>query len=84
VLEGRKQREEERIHLIAWQVATMINLWSSEKVTPHQLITGESEAITDIDEEFLADELAEEAEDAARAEQWHASLERPLIPDGEE
>lgn len=72
VLRGRRERERERTRLAAWQVSTMINLHSTQKVTTSQLM-GEEQIVGDLENDV--DGLLEEYERAIEAQEKHAERE---------
>lgn len=78
-LAGCRRRQREAARLTAWQVATMINLWSSQSVTVGQLLGEEepempTQGYDPAAERARARELRE-AKEAAEAEGWDAALQ---------
>lgn len=71
VLRGREEAERERWRGIAWQVATMINLWSQDKVSVDELLGGSRSA--DVDGSGIDAMLEEAAEMLERAEERDAA-----------
>jgi hypothetical protein len=51
LLDGVRERERERTRLVAWQVATTINLWSKDQVSVAELMGEESrdDLLNDVD-----------------------------------
>lgn len=82
--DGVQDRRREEARLAAWQVSTMVNLWSSDKVTVGQLL-GEEERVDDVGEYDVDEALAEaremrEAKEQADADGW----DEGLMPDEDE
>lgn len=78
-VEGCRRRWREQSRLTAWQVATMINLWSSQSVTVGQLLGEEEPEAPSMGYDPAAErERAREmreAKEAAEADGWDAALQ---------
>lgn len=77
-VEGYRRRTKEQVRLVAWQVATMINLWGSSPVTVGQLLgeehEGPDEGAYDVAAEVQRAREMREAKEQAEAEGWdHAA-----------
>lgn len=86
VLRGRRERERERTRLVAWEVATMINLNSRDKVTVAQLMGEDSGETLENDVDGLLEEYeraidAQERQAERESEGWIDRLEVPLEDD---
>lgn len=71
VLEGRRLRERERARLVAVQIATMINLWSSHKTSAEEIMGEATHTALDTPEAIEA-ALREDVERIERKEEREA------------
>lgn len=76
---GCRRRQRDQARLTAWQVATMINLWSSQSVTVGQLLGEEEAQAPDMGYDPAAERARaremREAKEAAEADGWDAALQ---------
>jgi hypothetical protein len=78
-LDGCRRRMREHARLVAWQVATMINLWSSQSVTVGQLLGEEDPEVPTMGFDPAAERerarAMRDAKEAADADGWDAALQ---------
>lgn len=78
-LDGVRRRYREQARLTAWQVATMITLWSSQSVTVGQLMGEEEPEAPSMGYDPAAERerarAMRDAKEAAEADGWDAALQ---------